>query len=966
MRPITTLLSILAFTSLSNAGEVKNQFSEKERSWWAVQPLSKPTVPKAGDQWALNPIDHFVASKLEESALAPAPKATPEELLRRIYFDLHGLPPTAVQQDEFLSAWKKDPAKAWDNLIDKLLADHHYGERWASQWLDVVRYAETDGYRADGYRPTVYLYRDYVIKSLNNDKPYDQFVKEQLAGDELYPDDPDKLIATAYLRHGVYEWNQRNAEMQWELIINEMTRVTGEVFMGLGVGCAQCHDHKFDPILRKDYYSLQSFLSSVWWPEDRKLGTKAQFDEIAKWEEKNKGILARLQEIEDIAFKGSGSYQVKMFPPKVQDIYNKQASERTTYEEQIAQLVERQVQNTMNKSKIPDKLKKKPELLEEYNKLTKELEETAGKKPSLPDAFITVDIGNTPARTVFKSRTETTEVQPAFLTLLGQPAPKIKPTQNSTGRRTALANWITQKDNPLSTRVIVNRVWQGHFGTGIVPTPNDFGTLGEPPSHPELLDWLTQQFLDNSWSLKSLHKLILQSATYQQTARVEPTEKMNNADPTNRLLWRYPPRRLSAEQARDAMLAISGELQEKTGGASVDGSTPARSVYLKKRRNSPDSLMACFDAPDGFDSAAQRLETNTPTQALLMLNDDWPLKRATSLAANLNKKYPDQTSRIKAAYKMAYARNASKAEVAAALAYIKGSANAKPDPVEPEDKPVYKYPNENGLRPVTQHFKDVEGLGLGNKTLWLQPGSRFEQLEWKGAKPAEDSFTIEVVTILDAIYKDASVNSLVSRWDGKQSTPGWNFGVTSEKSRYQPRNFILQLIGENSGGNMVYEVVASNLRVPLGKPVYLAATVKTDPQGKSVAHFYMKDLSEKDSQLETATVDFTVANRLQDPDTPVFVGGRNQTGHLWDGQLARLVYTEQPLTQENLLVSSPEAPPARLVDWKFDAIKDGLPHESSAWYRRTPPAEKPSSPQQTAFVDFCHAILNSNEFLYLH
>ena len=216
----------------------------------------------------------------------------------------------------------------------------------ASHWLDVVRYAETDGYRADDYRPNVYLYRDYVIESLNADKPYDQFVREQLAADELHPDDPKKLIATAFLRHGVYEWNQRNAEMQWDIILNEMTSVTSEVFLGLGLGCAQCHDHKFDPILQKDYYSFQSFLSSVWWPENRKLGTLEEMSAIKEWERKCGKALARMKEIEDIAFAGNKTYQVGTFPPEVQAMYNKPAAERTTYEEQISQLVERQRSKT--------------------------------------------------------------------------------------------------------------------------------------------------------------------------------------------------------------------------------------------------------------------------------------------------------------------------------------------------------------------------------------------------------------------------------------------------------------------------------------------------------------------------------------------------------------------------------------------------------------------------------------------
>ena len=965
MRTALTTLAILCLPATLPAGQVEKQFTEKEKSWWAVQPLAKPSVPNDGKAWANNAIDHFIARKLKESKLDHAPQASPEELLRRIHFNLHGLPPSTTQQKDFLAAWQKDPKQAWDDLIDQLLADRKYGERWASHWLDVVRYAETDGYRADDFRPTVYLYRDYVINSLNADKPYDQFLKEQLAADELHPDDPKKLIATAFLRHGVYEWNQRNSEMQWDIIINEMTSVTSEVFLGLGMGCAQCHDHKFDPILQKDYYSLQSFLSSVWWPENRELVTKEQKAELEAWEKKAGNTLTRIKEIEDIAFRGNRTYQVGMFPPEVQAMYNKPAAERTTYEEQIAQLVERQVQNGRRKAKIADKLKKKQELLDEYNQLKKELEGKAGKRPTFTNAFISLDVGPEPAVTAFKTRGGKTEVQPAFLTLLGEPAPEIKKLPNSTGRRTALANWLTKPDNPLSTRVIVNRIWQSHFGSGIVPTPNDFGTLGESPSHPELLDWLTQQFLENGWSLKSLHKLILQSATYQQTARRQPTEKISNTDPANRLLWRYPPSRLSAEQARDAMLSLSGELKEKPGGPSVDGNSTYRSVYIKKRRNSPDSLMQCFDAPTGFDSAPKRLETNTATQALLMLNADWPLRRASSLASRIQRAHPDLESRVKTAYRMVYSREAGKAEVSAALDFIQGASKDKAKPTPPP-KPIAKFPNENGLRPIAQHFSKVEGLGLGKKALWLQPGSRFEQLRWQGKELDSNSFTIEAVAILDNIHKDASVNTLASRWNGGHKSPGWTFGVTSAKSRYQPRNFILQLIGQNTGGSVVYEVVASNLRIPTGKPVYLAASVETQQDGKSKADFHWKDLSTKDSKLESASVDFSIAGKLQDPKTPLFAGGRNQSGHLWDGQLARLVITPEALPKDKLLIAGQESETARTLDFQFNGEEGEKPVEHTAWNRRNKPAPKPVSGQQASFIDFCHALLNSNEFLYLH
>ncbi|MFP6900316.1 MAG: DUF1549 and DUF1553 domain-containing protein, partial [Opitutales bacterium] len=507
------------------------------------------------------------ARKLDQAKLSPAPAAGLRELVRRIYFDLHGLPPTPKQVEAFVTAFAKNPDEAYEQLIENLLASPRYGERWATHWLDVARYADSDGYRADDFRPGAYLYRDYVIQSFNADKPYDQFVREQLAADEFAANDPEILIATAFLRHGIYEWNQRNARMQWELIMNEMTQVTGEAFLGLGIGCAQCHDHKFDPILQKDFYALQSFLSGVWWPENRKLGSSEELMKLKVWENQTQDIRAKLAKIEDEALAGKKAFAVGQFPDDVKAMYNKPASERTPYEEQLAQMVERQVVAQRRKEKVEDKLKGKPDKLAEYQKLKKQLEAFAGKKPKLPDAFITTDVGPQAARTFISSSSGKIEVTPGFLTLLGQPAPKIKAMTNTSGRRAALAKWIANKDNPLSTRVIVNRVWQHHFGQGIVPTPNDFGTLGEPPSHPELLDWLTVRFLENGWRMKPLHKLIMTSAAYRQTTRREPGEVEKLTDPGNRLLWRFPPRRLSAEQARDAMLVVSGELRVKKGGS---------------------------------------------------------------------------------------------------------------------------------------------------------------------------------------------------------------------------------------------------------------------------------------------------------------------------------------------------------------------------------------------------------------
>ena len=963
---VTTLFLLVCCLNawLLSAAEKAHSFSEKEHSWWAVQPVTNPDVPASGKNWAHNEIDHFIHRKLASAKLKPAPEASSRELVRRIYFDLHGLPPTPGQVEAFIQASRENPTAAYSRLVEELLASPLYGERWATHWLDVVRYAETDGYRADDFRPTAYLYRDYVIQSLNVDKPYNEFVREQLAADEFASDEPEKLIATAFLRHGVYEWNQRDARMQWDIILNEMTNITGEVFLGVGIGCARCHDHKFDPILQEDYYGLQAFLSSVWWPENRKLGTKAQFAELARWNQTSDSIRSRLGKITMEIHKGKDTHTINQFPADVQAIYRKTPSKRTTNEEQLAQLVERQVQNARRKNKIEDKLKDNEKLLTEYRKLRKELLGMEQSRPEIADAFISVDVSQNPAETHIKTRSGSKKAQPAYLSILNQPRPTIKPTATSTGRRTELANWITRPDNPLSTRVIVNRIWQYHFGKGIVPTSNDFGTLGKKPSHPELLDWLTTGFIRDGWKFKSLHKLILKSATYRQSARKEPGHHASVIDPENRLLWRFDPQRLSAEQVRDAMLSVSGELRDKNGGPSEDGKVPVRSIYVKKRRNTPDKVLQCFDAPSGFDSAPNRTQTTTPTQSLLLINNEWPLQRARALASRILKEKPGgNPMRIKLAYQQVYGRNPDNQEQAEALAFLA----TQPTLIErKKTKAPEKYPDETGYRPIIQHFGRVKELGLGQHALWLQPGSRFQQLQWQKPILKTDSFTIEAVASLDVIHQDASVNTLVSRWNGSNSSAGWTFGVTSVKSRYQPRNFILQLIGKNSGGNTVYEVVPSSLRIPTGRPVYLAASILTHEDGKSTAKFYHRDLSRKGTELQTASINFQIANNLQNPASRLLIGGRDQNGHLWDGQLARLIITPQALEKEQLIISRPETPPKRSLDWIFNQGYGKHPAPDTAWHKTIAPTPEPPSPRLLALTDFCHVLLNSNEFLYLH
>lgn len=961
----------------------ENGFTEEDRNWWAIQPVKDPAPPQAGEGWAKNDIDRFVAEALALKDLKPAPAAGPGELVRRLYFDLHGLPPTPEEVSSFSAAFATDPDRAVSDLADELLASPRYGERWGQHWLDVVRYADSDGYRADDYRPESWMYRDYVIRSLNEDKPYHQFIREQLAADEFAADDPDTLIATAFLRLGMYEWNQRNARMQWDLILTEMTNVTSEAFLGLGMGCAQCHDHKFDPILQKDYFAMQAFLNTTWWPENQTLASpsqRAEYDaRLARWEAATEEIRAGLAAMQETILDSKKKNIVKQFPDDVQAIYWKPAAERSAYEEQLAQLVQRQVdldQRRVDWKKTFGKDKKK---LARYNELSAALAKFDSLKPApLPMAFITTDTGPDPADTFLKSRAGESVVEPAFLTLLGDDSPRIRPTDKTTGRRSALADWIASEDNPFTARVMVNRVWQRHFAEGLVATANDFGMLGEAPSHPELLDWLTTRFLEDDWKLKKLHRLVVTSATYRQTARREPTSDEEIADPGNRLLWRYPPRRLQAEQIRDASLAVSGELVNKDGGPAIDAGVPNRSIFVKKRRNTPDPMMAEFDAPAGFSSTPSRVPTTTPSQSLLLVNGAWSMARAEAFAKRiLQGKDRFGPEEVGEAYRIAFGREALGPEVEGALDFVESQSGAIDAPAAISGD---KFPGETGLRPVAQHFSAARGLGLGEKALWLQPGSRFERLDLSRVELPEDDFTLELVTVLDGVYSDASVNTLLSRWNGSQDDVGWSLGVTSAKSRFDPRNFILQIVGDDFQKNRIYEVVASGLRVPLGKPVYLAASVsahpsKDDPAKGSVT-FYLKDLSNPAAPLQTETVAHQVVGGLSvKKGIATLLGGRAQTGHLWDGQVARLAVSEGLLRPEQLLLvperSEAESliPPARrVIDWTFAGSEGETPAPGTVWKRDAKPSPSPAVPPRilASVTDFCHALLNSNEFLYLH
>lgn len=656
----------------------KPKITDEDRAYWAFQPLrDKPPPSVSPDGWVRNDVDRFILAKLHAEGLTPAAEAERRALIRRLSFDLTGLPPSPEDVEAFVA----DPAAdAYERLVDRLLDSPRYGERWARHWLDLVRYAESDGFRQDAFRPHAWRYRDYVVRAFNDDKPYDRFILEQLAGDEIAPHDPETLAATSYLRHWIYEYNQRDARTQWDNILIDVTNVTGEVFLGLGVGCARCHDHKFDPILKEDYFRLKAFFTPLLPRDDLPYATgevrQQHQTQLAAWQQKTAEIRGQIDELERPLLVAARQRAAEKFPPDVRDMLLKDPPQRSPLEHQLAELANRQAKQEVAGVKFASQLKGEPKA--KWEQLQRELAQFDSLRPKdLPPAFTVTDVGPVAPPTLMASGREQRAVEPGFLTVLAPGAAEIvpPPAGNSTGRRTALARWLTRPDNPLTARVMVNRIWQQHFGVGLVATASDFGRLGEPPSHPELLDWLARRFIADGWRLKPLHRLIVTSATYRQAAAHADGELARRKDPENRWLWRMNVRRLDAEQIRDAMLALSGELDLTAGGPSVDLHQPRRSIYTRALRNTKDPLLDAFDAADPFTSTDRRNVTTTPTQSLLMINGPWPLKRAEAFAVRLRKQHAaDDAAAVAQAYQLAYGRRPEPAEAEAASRFLRERA----------------------------------------------------------------------------------------------------------------------------------------------------------------------------------------------------------------------------------------------------------------------------------------------------
>jgi hypothetical protein len=653
--------------------------ADSDRAHWAFQPVRSAVAPKG-----THPIDHLLQVRLRQAGLNPNPPATPREQVRRAYLDLWGLPPSP----EVVAEFERHPTDAaWVALVDRLLGSPNYGERWGRHWLDLVRYAESNGYERDGPKPHAWRYRDYVIDSFNSDKPYDEFMREQLAGDELAeaairneptlsPQWRASLIATGFYRLHIWDDEPDNTAAAEFDDLDDMLSTTGTAFLGMSVGCARCHDHKFDPISQTDYYSLLGFLRNIDGYGQQHTGgggrgtgkiirPLATASEASRWQSQRE---ARLKELRQRASQASGTEAKRSAEAAL-----KQAEAETPPFDFALAVAEN------------------------------------GPKPRPTRILLRGDV-----------QTPGAEVSPAFPAIFAQsppPAPERPTDAASTGRRRQLAEWMSNPQNPLTARVMANRVWQHHFGTGLVPTPDDFGFTGLPPSHPELLDHLASELVRQSWHLKALHRQVMTSRAYRMSSQAR-SARARNVDDSNRWVWRQNLRRLEAEAIRDSVLTISGRLNPDRGGPSVFPTLPAevhttqdsagkgwqdspqreqdrRSIYLVVKRALKVPLLECFDAANGTVPTGQRSRTTVAPQALTLLNDPWIQIQAAAFADRVTREAgTDRDRQIQRAFALALQRPPTAAEARAARNLLRDQAAAvRLDP---------KNDHPSGLRTVPQ------------------------------------------------------------------------------------------------------------------------------------------------------------------------------------------------------------------------------------------------------------------------
>ena len=677
----------------------------KPAKLWSYEQVKPQAVPAVHNQkWLRSPIDAFVLAKLEEKGLKPSRDAERAAFIRRATLDTWGVIPTPEEVQAFVSDRSPD---AYEKLADRLLASPRFGERQARRWLDLARYADSTGFQNDDTRPNMWRYRDYVIESFNQNKPYDRFIKEQLAGDELYPGDQNALVATGFMAGFPDNHNSRDLVQRKYQITTDITDTVGSVFLAQTVECARCHDHKIDKISAKEYFQLQAFFANLNAVDNvpAKLGPqeRAYREQQAKWEAATQEIRARRAALLQPVYEAGLKYHKEryltdsresIFKPKEQwnahDRWINHRLANVTDEASIANYLEEAGSNKDNAVYDP----KLEASWKEYKKLGEELKKFDKLKPTKGSDQISAmtELGYADAPATFlyfggNHERPLEEVQPGFPSAITSDKPVIVPTATSSGRRTALANWIASPTNPLTARVYVNRVWSQYFGYGLVKTVSDFGKAGDKPTHPELLDYLAGEFA-KGWDVKKLHRSILLSSVYRQAS--DYREEVAKADPENKLLAVYPRKRMEAEQIRDSLLVASGQLVDEVGGPSVFAPVPAgvnggqfwktsedkndwnrRSLYIFTRRSLAYPLLQTFDGASPQQAHAKRDVTTTPLQALTLVNNDQVFQWSQALAGRVIREAGgDPAKEIDRLYQILLARAPDKQEKKALLAFL--------------------------------------------------------------------------------------------------------------------------------------------------------------------------------------------------------------------------------------------------------------------------------------------------------
>jgi hypothetical protein len=723
----------LAFCLALTAGDppAKPGKSDPERDHWAFQKPAPPPPPRVRQaDWVRTPVDAFILARLEKAGLNPAPPADRATLLRRVTFDLTGLPPAPAELDAFLADHRPD---AYERVVERLLASPHYGERWAQHWLDVVRYAESNGYESDGNRPHAWRYRDYVIDAFHTDKPYDRFLTEQLAGDLLAkgknPRESAALwVATGYHRAGPIHLTSGNndRDVLRQEVLTEMT-LTVSTCLGLTVGCARCHDHKFDPISQKEYYRLQAFFAATV-PQELDISTP---EERAEYDEQTRNLKKELAPLQKQLAELEAPYRRRIAEEKkarledhFRDALAVPAANRSPAQKKLAEQAQPLIKVTWDE--LVAALSSADRIRRAHWR--EQMHTIQGRKPPPPaQAWCVHDTEPVPAMHVLQRgdpKRKGARVQPGFPSVL---VGTERDAEKQPLDRLALARWLTSKDHPLTARVLVNRLWQHHFGRGLVATPNDFGLNGALPSHPALLDWLACTFMSHDWSVKHVHRQMVLSSTYRQSSRVaNPAAK--KSDPDNRLLWKRNRQRLTAEALRDSVLAAAGTLNRKAGGPMVrvplepevydliftedepDGLWQAhpdprehtrRSIYLFAKRNVRQPLLEAFDQPDTLTSCPVRSVSTFAPQALILLNGPFLQGQSRAFALRLLREGgADRASRVRQAYRLALGRLPRPEETRLADAFLREQTEALRDRLRARERVALPDPLPEGTDPA--------------------------------------------------------------------------------------------------------------------------------------------------------------------------------------------------------------------------------------------------------------------------